>query len=153
MTRTSTRRKPGPTRAAIDTSALLALANPRDQYHSQAVSIAHRFVESGGRWIGSVLVLAELHGHLLGWRGPAVAREVVAAVRRDPAYDWRAVDADLLDTAMEEWLARFADQRFSLTDAVTFALMRQEKLATAFAFDQDFRAAGFTLLTADPSTP
>lgn len=151
--RTSTRRKPVLTRAAIDTGALLALANPRDQYHDEAVSIARRYLERGGRWTGTVLVLAELHGHLLRWRGPVVAREVVAAVRRDPAYDWLPVDTGLLDTAMEEWLARFTDQPFSLTDAVTFAVMRREKLQLAFAFDHDFQTAGFGLLTAEPSTP
>lgn len=133
-------------RAAIDTGALLAIANPRDQYHVVAVDTARQFVRHGGRWVGTVLVLAELHGHLLRWRGSAVARQVVEAVRRDPAYDWREVNLALLDAAMSEWLERFADQRFSLTDAVTFALMRRERLKTAFAFDRDFRTAGFTLL-------
>ena len=138
-------------RAAIDTGALLALANPRDQYHARAVETARRFVERGGRWTGSVLVLAELHGHLLRWRGPAVARQVLAAVRRDPAYEWREVDLDLLDAALGDWLDRFHDQRFSLTDAVTFALMRRERLTTAFAFDRDFVTAGFLLLGHSPA--
>lgn len=133
-------------RATVDTGALLALANPRDQYHDVAVDTARQFLKRGGRWVGTVLVLAELHGHLLRWRGPAVARQVVAAVRRDPAYDWRDVDLDLVDAAMSGWLERFGDQRFSLTDAVTFALMRRERIKAAFAFDQDFRTAGFTLL-------
>ena len=75
---------------------------------------------------------------------------MIEAVRRDPAYDWREVDLDLLDAAMSEWLERFGDQRFSLTDAVTFALMRRERIKTAFAFDQDFRTAGFTLLGVMP---
>ncbi len=118
-----------------------------------AVSIARHFLERGGRWTGTVLVLAEFHGHLLRWRGPVVAREVVAAVRRDPAYAWLPVDTGLLDTALEEWLARFADQRFSLTDAVTFAVMRRDKLQLAFAFGHDFQTAGFGLLTDGPSTP
>ena len=133
-------------RAAIDTGALLALANPRDQYHAVAVETAKRFVKGGGRWVGTVLVLAELHGHLLRWRGAAVARQVLEAVRRDSAYDWREVDLELIDSALSEWLERFGDQRFSLTDAVTFSLMRRERLTTAFAFDQDFPTAGFTLL-------
>jgi predicted nucleic acid-binding protein len=133
-------------RSAVDTGALLAIANPRDQYHEVAVATARRYVKRGGRWVGTVLVLAELHGHLLRWRGAAVARQVVAAVRRDPAYDWRPVDLDLVDAATSEWLERFSDQQFSLTDAVTFALMRRERIRTAFAFDRDFRTAGFTLL-------
>jgi predicted nucleic acid-binding protein len=133
-------------RAAIDTGALLALANPRDQYHAIAIHTARDHVKRGGRWIGTILVLAELHGHLLRWRGAPVARQVVTALRRDRAYDWRAVDLELIDSATSEWLERYGDQRFSLTDAVTFALMRRERIKTAFAFDRDFRTAGFTLL-------
>jgi predicted nucleic acid-binding protein len=58
-----------PHRALIDSSALLALANPRDQYHAPAVTIGRRFLSGGGRWVGSALVLGELHAHLLRWRG------------------------------------------------------------------------------------
>lgn len=133
-------------KAAVDTGALLALANARDQYHTTAVARARRFLARGGRWVGSTLVLGELHGHLLRWRGPGPARQVVGAVLRDRAYEWREVGSDLVDAAIANWLERFADQRFSLTDAVTFELMRRERLTTAFAFDRDFETAGFRLL-------
>lgn len=43
-------------------------------------------------------------------------------------------------------LARFADQRFSLVDAVSFEVMRQAGVTQAFAFDQRFEVAGFELL-------
>jgi predicted nucleic acid-binding protein len=46
----------------------------------------------------------------------------------------------------ENWLARFADQRFSLTDAVSFEIMRLERISNAFAFDSDFIRADFQLL-------
>ena len=133
-------------KAAVDTGALLALANPRDQYHATAVARARRFLSQGGQWVGSVLVLAELHGHLLRWRGPVPARQIVGAVLRDRAYQWREAGADLIEAALTGWLERFGDQRFSLTDAVTFELMRRERLTTAFAFDRDFETAGYRLL-------
>lgn len=40
--------------------------------------------------------------------------------------------------------AKFADQRVSFTDCVSFALMRRHRIAKAFAFDQHFEYAGFT---------
>ena len=49
-------------------------------------------------------------------------------------------------TRRDQWLTRFADQAFSLTDAVTFELMRRERLAAAFAYDKDFVTAAFELL-------
>ena len=71
---------------------------------------------------------------------------MIGALLRDPAYDWRDAGVELLESAVTDWLERFADQRFSLTDAVTFELMRRERLRQAFAFDQDFRTAGYELL-------
>jgi len=47
---------------------------------------------------------------------------------------------------MDAWLGRFSDQRFSLTDAVSFEVMRREQISRAFAFDQHFVTAGFELL-------
>ncbi len=134
-----------PSRAAIDTGALLALASPRDQHHAEAVAIAHRHLAVGGRWVGSVLVLAELHGHLLRWREPRAAHAVIDRVRADPAYEWRAVDDALVEGATVNWLLRYADMRLSLSDAVTCELMRLERLDTVFAFDRDFVAMGYRL--------
>jgi predicted nucleic acid-binding protein len=129
----------------IDTSALLAIANPRDQSHADALAIVRRHVAAGGRYLGSALVLGELHGHLLHRRGPTAARRVLTALLDDPVYEWLEVSAALVRAATSAWLERYADQRFSLTDAVSFELMRTRKIAVAFAYDDDFRTAGFQL--------
>jgi len=110
------------------------------------VATGRRFLESGGRWVGTAWVLAEFHGHVLHRRGPAAARTVVSALLDDPAYQWRDVPVALVRAAIAGWLERFRDQHFSLTDAVSFELMRQERLGAAFAFDTDFVTAGFELL-------
>ena len=43
-------------------------------------------------------------------------------------------------------MARFSDQAFSLVDAVSFEVMRRNKVTHAFAFDRHFAIAGFELL-------
>lgn len=133
-------------RALIDTGALLALANPRDQYHARAVELGRRSLTGGGRWLGTTLVLAEFHGHLLHRRGAEAARTVVAQLLDDPAYEWVDVTVGLVRAAIGAWLERYRDQRFSLTDAVSFEIMRREGLTVAFAFDTDFLTAGYELL-------
>jgi uncharacterized protein len=43
----------------------------------------------------------------------------------------------------------FADHPFSLVDATSFAVMRQQRIQHAFAFDAHFATAGFLRLPQD----
>jgi predicted nucleic acid-binding protein len=52
----------------------------------------------------------------------------------------------LVSDAVFSWLDRSPDQSFPLADAVSFELMRRERLTRAFAFDQHYVTAGFELL-------
>ncbi len=133
-------------RALIDTSALLALANPRDQYHTRAVQIARSVVQSGRRLVGTTLILAEFQAHLLYRTDTARARSVVSALFDDPLYEWLDVPADLVRTAFSAWIEKYHDQQLSLTDAVSFEVMARQRIDEAFAFDQHFVTVGFTQL-------
>jgi len=133
-------------RVLADTSALLALANGRDQWHPRAVRIARAGAASGVRYTSTTLVLAEFHARVLYVRGPHEARRAVSVLLDDPVHEWREVSAEFARDAVARWMVRFADQRFSLADAVSFEVMRRERITTAFAFDQHFETAGFTLL-------
>lgn len=97
-------------------------------------------------WVSTVLVLAELHGHLLRYLSPARAREVIHALSTDKSFDWLDVTDQLVQGALNSWITRFSDQSISLTDAVTFEVMRKERLTVAFAFDKHFVVAGYRLL-------
>ena len=92
------------------------------------------------------MVLGELHGHLLRRVAPGIARRAITALLTDPVFEWHDVSSELLQGAIDQWLTRFADQPFSLTDAVTFELMRRERIVSAFAYNKHFVTAGFDLL-------
>ena len=133
-------------RVLVDTSALLALSLARDQWHARATRSARANAASGTRYVGTTLILAEFQIGMLYARGSHDARESVSRLVADSAHEWLAVDADLVQHATARWLARFPDHRFSLTDAVSFEVMRRERITHAFAFDKQFEAAGFSIL-------
>jgi predicted nucleic acid-binding protein len=133
-------------RVWVDTGALLALSHARDQHHQVARKVIEAHSGAGGRYVGSTLILAEFHTHFLYLRGPASAATALGILLEDPQHEWLGVDADTVREARSNWLLRFADQGFSLTDAVSFELMTREKLTHAFAFDRHFEIAGFELL-------
>jgi len=125
---------------------LLALLEPTDRNHPRAVTLGKLQEATGGRFLGTTLVLGELHTHLLYRRGPRPARDVVAALLADPRHQWIGVPAELVQDAITNWLLRFRDQAFSLVDAVSFEVMRRERLTHAYAFDRHFQMAGYRLL-------
>ncbi len=133
-------------RVLVDTSALLALSLARDQWHARAARTARSNAASGIRYLGTTFILAEFHVRLLYARGADAAREATSRLVNDPSHEWLAVDTDLVQHAVARWLTRFPDQRFSLTDAVSFEVMRRERLTHAFAFDKHFEAAGFSVV-------
>jgi predicted nucleic acid-binding protein len=130
----------------VDTSALLALINGRDQHQDRAVAIAGRHRAGGGTFVGSTFVLSEFYSHLVYLRDPGTARAALRHLLDDPLQEWLEVGPELVEAATSAWLTRFNDQRFSLVDAVSFELMQREKVTSAFAFDHHFEIAGFELL-------
>jgi predicted nucleic acid-binding protein len=110
------------------------------------VKIATRHLAAGGRFLGTTSILGEFHAHLLYLRGREEARSVLRSLLADAAHEWAEVTSELMREASVRWLDRFADQTFSLVDAVSFEVMRRQKLTQAFAFDRRFEIAGFELL-------
>jgi uncharacterized protein len=50
----------------------------------------------------------------------------------------------LKEKEAEETLRKFADQDFSYTDAVSFAIMKEQSIKKAFSFDKHFQTMGFS---------
>lgn len=70
-----------------------------------------------------------------------------AAARADALYGSRVLTILRPDAADEsaavDLFRKFADQKVSFTDCVSFALMRRHRVKRAFTFDRHFAGAGF----------
>jgi predicted nucleic acid-binding protein len=100
-------------------------------------------------FVTSSLRVAEMHALIVRERGSKAGCDLLDAVYADPLYQVTRVDRDLETAAADLWLRKF-EQRFSLTDAVSFEIMRHESLSNALALDHHFEAAGYNLIPALP---
>ncbi|MEX0692067.1 MAG: PIN domain-containing protein [Gemmatimonadales bacterium] len=128
----------------VDTSAWYPLAVASHPDHARvraalAERVADRFVV-----VTTNLIVAETHALLMRRVHGAAARRFVGLVREPPNVVVTATPA-LEETALHDWLDRFTDQPFSLTDAVSFAVMRERNIEEALALDHHFVVAGFTV--------
>lgn len=134
-------------RVFVDTSALIALWDAKDERHSAATNV---FRDLGAQR-RSLLLSRDVFGEtvtLLRKRaGHACAVQAGDALRASSIFRLVHPAATELEAA---WILfrRFHDQHFSFVDCISFAVMRSLRMREAFTFDSDFRRAGFVTLPA-----
>jgi len=129
----------------IDTGAWFALADKSDQYHNQAVKIYPGLLKNYHHLTTTNLVIAETYVLIRRTIGHQPAIAFLENVGASPRVITIYSDSVLEETA-GDILRKYQDQDFSYTDAVSFALMRQNSIKQAFSFDEHFFTAGFTLI-------
>ncbi len=129
----------------LDTSGWFAAISRREPAHQRTRAAYARQIRSAGMLVTTSLVVAEMHVLLLRFAGPAGALEFLDRLAADPSHEIVDVDRDLRLAAIERWLRRFRDQDFSLTDAVSFEVMRQRRIRRALALDRHFAVAGYEI--------
>ena len=77
--------------------------------------------------------------------GSAKALAFLRAVRTPP-NEIVTSDADLEARAEERWLAKYDDHALSLTDGVSFEVMRERRIREVLTLDDHFAVAGFTIV-------
>jgi len=128
----------------VDTGAWVALIDKRDGLHGTAASFYHKMLTDYARVVTTNLVLAETFALIRRRCGLRDALKLFTIVESSNRALKICSDDDLERQAVN-WLARYADQDFTLVDSVSFALMQSSFIITdAFAFDAHFQVAGFT---------
>lgn len=124
-----------------DTSFWAALGNATDARHKDARQL---WTSKPPVVVTSNHVLGEtwtLLNRRCGHRAAASA----AAIRHSSAIRVEHITAELEEEAWQ-WLDHRDEREYSFVDATSFALMRKKRIFQAYAFDDDFSAAGFVEL-------
>jgi predicted nucleic acid-binding protein len=127
--------------------AFYALIDRRDAEHSTADVIRHRPTRERWRLFTTNLVIAETHALSLSRLGRVIAGRVLSEIEASDTSIVRVTAAD--ERRGRAVLAQYQDKDFSLTDAISFAVMDRLGIRSAFAFDEDFAQYGFAVLQAD----
>ncbi len=125
----------------IDTSFLIALYQAKDEYHAQARALA----ATPAQLLTSQWVLVEFAAAFSGVSDRARACEIITELEN---YQER-----LVVPASNEWFRRGldlhrsrADKEWSLTDCISFEIMREFDVREALTADHHFEQAGFVAL-------
>ena len=133
----------------IDTGTFLARYLERDQHYKEAapVPVWLRLNRDKPKLYTSAFVLDETLTLLACRSSYAFAASKGRTIFASDAFTvLRSSAKDEL--ASLELFEKYADQKISFTDCVSFVLMRKLELREVFTFDQHFRYAGFEVVPA-----
>lgn len=123
----------------MDTSAILALRNPRDEVHDEAVAAFDRLRVREAHLLTTSYVLVEAYALLQSRLGQAAVRAFRGHM--EPLLDVVWIDRHMHDEAMDI-VVQVGRQGPSLVDATAFIVAKKRGITEAFAFDPHFVAVG-----------
>jgi predicted nucleic acid-binding protein len=128
----------------VDTGAWITQFSKRDQYYRVGVERFGRLQKENTPLATSAPVLYETITFLTRDLGVATgikAGKQIASWKRlliiRPSHEDERAALDIME--------RFADHPIGFVDCLSFALMRRERISTAFTFDRHFESAGFSI--------
>ncbi|MCW5551011.1 MAG: PIN domain-containing protein [Verrucomicrobiae bacterium] len=129
----------------LDTGYLIALEASDDENHRAALRHWQTFRRKLPPLVTTSLVLSETVTFFNSRGQHAKAVEVGNRLLESPSVTLVQVDDALLQRDWE-YFQKHGDKSFSLTDGVSFVLMKERGINRALAFDKHFAQAGFTKL-------
>ncbi len=127
----------------LDTSGWFTALSARESRHRAAAAAYREQLVGGHLCVTTNLVVAEMQLLIGRVRGTAAALGFLDRLYGDPSHQVVFVDRDLERSAADRWLRRSSDQRLSLTDAVSFEVMRDRRISRALTLDRHFVVSGF----------
>jgi predicted nucleic acid-binding protein len=127
-----------------DTSYWLALELNSDQNHQTALTHWQNLVKTSFQIVTTSYIFDETVTYLNSRNHHEKAVEVGENILLSPSIELIHVNESLF---FEGWtmFQKHQDKRYSLTDCISFVVMKQSELETALTFDKHFVQAGFKI--------
>ena len=125
-----------------DTSYLLALLNPDDEFHDCATALSGGLDETV---VTTMWGLTELGDALHRGRNRATFVRLLDTLGGHENFEVVPASAELFLRGVELFRARL-DKEWSLTDCISFIVMTEKRIGEALTADRHFEQAGFQAL-------
>lgn len=128
-------------RILVDTGAFFALADRDDAYHGKAEAILKSVIKDRRSVFTTNYIVAETHALILSRLGHKNARMWLKNFNipvEQAGQDDQRAGRDII--------LRHRDKKYSLVDAISFAVMDRLNSDSSFTFDPHFAQYGFKIL-------
>lgn len=129
----------------VDTVAWIALINKRDQLHEQAKTVMNQLREEKSKLVTTEFILLEVANALSKPPLRDCAVVYIDGLRRLRTVQIISASTELFQTGWLLYSDR-PDKEWSLTDCISFEIMRREEIIKAFTSDHHFEQTGFVKL-------
>jgi uncharacterized protein len=126
----------------VDTSALIALGNSRDQYHRQAKIALKELILAKRTFITTNAVILELANAFSAARHKYLAIRLIDLMIN--SKDWQVIniDASLMNKGIEKF-RQVADKDWGVVDCISIIIAENYGITEIFTNDHHFEQAGF----------
>jgi len=125
----------------VDADALIALHDPSDLLHSQALALLERITQKSPKTYLGTNILLETLTVIRQRVGKKEALELLSELRSGK-YIIINPDETLIEQA-ENLFREIRSKNTSFSDCLSFAIMQQHHIKWVFSFDKDFKKQGF----------
>jgi uncharacterized protein len=125
----------------LDTSAIYALADKADNNHKEAVFLFGKLIDLDEKLFVHNYIIVEAAALIQARLGVASALKFL----EEAGYFHTVWVNEHAHKKARIYFKEQAKRKLSFVDCMSFTVMKKEGTTQAFAFDQDFVKAGFTL--------
>lgn len=123
----------------IDSALYIAAVNPRDSLHQKALALMLRH---HGKAVTTQFVLLEVANHLSKFPARKLLPSLLNEIQADADTIVVPATALLYKRGLSLLISR-TDREWSLTDCISFVVMKESGITEAFAHNHHFEQAGF----------
>ena len=131
----------------VDAGAWIAISNPRDQHHREAVTIYNRIQQQGTYFLTTDYVIDETVTRLRYDTNHSIAvmfLDRIELLVETDVLTLVEIDKDVFEKA-KALFRQYDSALLSFTDCTSFVVCQENNIREAFAFDQHFSMMGINL--------